>query len=68
MICEVCKKTSLKSPTVADSIYIPLKGGHHRQLDNQCKDPMDKTKDCRVGQLTKDDLEAIPYIVIISMG
>ena len=26
--------------------------GHHRQLDNQCKDPMDKTKDCRVGQLT----------------
>ena len=26
--------------------------GHHRQLDNQCKDPMDNNKDCRVGQLT----------------
>ena len=22
-------------------------------LDNQCKDPMNKNKDCRVGQLTK---------------
>jgi len=52
MICEVCKKTSLKSPTVADTIYIPLKGGHHRQLNNQCKDPIDNDKDCRVGQLT----------------
>ena len=52
MICEVCKKTSLKSPTVADTIYIPIKGGQHRHLDNQCKDPIDNDKDCRVGQLT----------------
>ena len=26
--------------------------GLHCQLDNQCKDPMDNNKDCRVGQLT----------------
>ena len=26
--------------------------GHHRQLDNQCRDPMNNNKDCRVGQLT----------------
>ena len=32
---------------------IPLKGGHHRQLDNQLKGPMDNDKDCRVGRLTK---------------
>ena len=33
----------------------PLIEGHHRQLDNQCKDPMDNNKDCRVGQLTSGE-------------
>ena len=38
---------------VADTIYLhPLIGGHHCQLDNQCRDPMKNNKDCRVGQLT----------------
>ena len=38
---------------VADTIYLhPLIGGHHCQLDNQCRDPMNNNKDCRVGQLT----------------
>ena len=30
--------------------YLLLTG--YGNLDNQCKDPMDNNKDCRVGQLT----------------
>ena len=56
VICEICKKNGSNRPflasRVADTIFPPPIEGHHRQLDNQCKDPMDKTKDCRVGQLT----------------
>ena len=59
VICEICKKNGSNRPflasRVADTIFPPLIEGHHRQLDNQCKDPMDKTKDCRVGQLTKQN-------------
>ena len=57
VICEICKKNGSNRPflasRVADTIFPPPIEGHHRQLDNQCKDPMDKTKDCRVGQLTR---------------
>ena len=57
IICEICKKNGSNRPflasRVADTIFPPPIEGHHRQLDNQCKDPMDKTKDCRVGQLTR---------------
>ena len=56
IICEICKKNGSNRPflasRVADTIFPPPIEGHHCQLDNQCKDPMDKTKDCRVGQLT----------------
>ena len=56
IICEICKKNGSNRPflasRVADTIFPPPIEGHHRQLDNQCKDPMDKNKDCRVGQLT----------------
>ena len=58
IICEICKKNGSNRPflasRVADTIFPPPIEGHHRQLDNQCKDPMDKTKDCRVGQLTNN--------------
>ena len=37
---------------VADTIFPSLIEGHHRQLDNQYRDPMNNNKDCRVGQLT----------------
>ena len=60
IICEICKKNGSNRPflasRVADTIFPPPIEGHHRQLDNQCKDPMDKTKDCRVGQLTTPPL------------
>ena len=60
VICEICKKNGSNRPflasRVADTIFPPPIEGHHRQLDNQCKDPMDKTKDCRVGQLTSKEL------------
>ena len=56
IICEICKKNGSNRPflasRVADTIFPPPIEGHHRQLDNQCKDPMDNNKDCRVGQLT----------------
>ena len=56
VICEICKKNWSNRPflasRVADTISPPPIEGHHRQLDNQCKDPMDNNKDCRVGQLT----------------
>ena len=59
IICEICKKNGSNRPflasRVADTIFPPPIEGHHRQLDNQCKDPMDKTKDCQVGQLTNVD-------------
>ena len=58
IICEICKKNGSNRPflasRVADTIFPPPIEGHHRQLDNQCKDPMDNNKDCRVGQLTKN--------------
>jgi hypothetical protein len=61
IICEICKKNGSNRPflasRVADTIFPPPIEGHHRQLDNQCKDPMDKTKDCRVGQLTSEKQE-----------
>ena len=57
IICEICKKNGSNRPflasRVADTIFPPPIEGHHRQLDNQCKDPMDNNKDCRVGQLTR---------------
>ena len=56
IICEICKKNGSNRPflasRVADTIFPPPIEGYHRQLDNQCKDPMDNNKDCRVGQLT----------------
>ena len=56
IICEICKKNGSNRPflasRVADTIFPPPIEGYHRQLDNQCKDPMDNKKDCRVGQLT----------------
>ena len=56
VICEICKKNGSNRPflasRVADTIFPPLIEGHHRQLDNQCRDPMNNNKDCRVGQLT----------------
>ena len=57
IICEICKKNGSNRPflasRVADTIFPPPIEGHHRQLDNQCKDPMANNKDCRVGQLTR---------------
>ena len=35
----------------------PLIGGHQRQLNNRCKDPMINNRDCRIGQLTTMVLE-----------
>ena len=29
--------------------------GHHRQQDNQCKDPMDNNKDCAGGEKCPPD-------------
>ena len=59
IICEICKKNGSNRPflasRVADTIFPPPIEGHHRQLDNQCKDPMDNNKDCRVGQLTSGE-------------
>ena len=61
IICEICKKNGSNRPflasRVADTIFPPPIEGHHRQLDNQCKDPMDNNKDCRVGQLTNIERE-----------
>ena len=56
VICEICKKNWLKLPIPGPQIgrynLHPLIEGHHCQLDNQCKETMNKNKDCRVGQLT----------------
>ena len=56
VICEICKKMGKIAhfwpPEWLIQSSPPLIEGHHRQLDNQCKDPMDNNKDCRVGQLT----------------
>ena len=42
-----------QASAVDNTIYLhPLIGGHHSQLDNQCSDPMNISKDSRVGQLT----------------
>ena len=66
IICEICKKNGSNRPflasRVADTIFPPPIEGHHRQLDNQCKDPMDKTKDCRVGQLTSNVPNLFRYL------
>ena len=67
IICEICKKNGSNRPflasRVADTIFPPPIEGHHRQLDNQCKDPMDKTKDCRVGQLTTGPAGLVLFLI-----
>ena len=67
VICEICKKNGSNRPflasRVADTIFPPPIEGLHRQLDNQCKDPMDNNKDCRVGQLTTHFLTSSQTLV-----
>ena len=56
-------KTCLETPSLTKSCVIPstllyyislLSGyGHLDNLHNQCKDPMDNDRNCRVGQLTR---------------
>ena len=67
VICEICKKNGSNRPflasRVANTIFPPPIEGHHRQLDNQCKDPMDNNKDCRVGQLTNYNQHHVDVVV-----
>ena len=59
MICEICKnwpKSPISGLQGGRYNLHPLIGGHHCQLDTQCRDPMNNNKDCRVGQLTKSNV------------
>ena len=72
IICEICKKNGSNRPflasRVADTIFPPHIEGHHRQLDNQCRDPMNNNKDCRVGQLTISKLNINTTLINIDIN